>query len=121
MGKIIDLAEFNLNRRDNKEILELGSENVFKLSKDEAKDFFIEYLTDEIDFIAKGISDNTKKDLTDKVNNRFFKLQQSLEKHIDKKFDKLTETIISQTTSRLFNEEVNRRVDEKLRKLKELL
>jgi hypothetical protein len=118
MAKIIDLVEYNSNRR---EILELGSENVIKLSKDEAKEFFTDYLTDEIDFIAKGISDNTKKILINNVNNRFFKLQQSLEQHIDKMFEKLTETIITQTTSRLFEEEVNKRVDEKLQKLKNLL
>ena len=118
MAKIIDLVEYNSNRR---EILELGSENVIKLSKDEAKEFFTDYLNDELDFIAKGISDNTKKILINNVNNRFFKLQQSLEQHIDKKFEKLTETIITQTTSRLFEEEVNKRVDEKLQKLKSLL
>ena len=39
MGKIVDLYAFNTVRKENKEILELGSDNVIKLSKDEAKEF----------------------------------------------------------------------------------
>ena len=47
--------------------------------------------------------------------------EKSLTKHIDDKINIITENIISSSTKRIINDEVNKRVEEKLQRIKELL
>ena len=57
---------------------------------------------------------------TAKSDTKRNKLESTLQK-LNDKINKMTEDIIASTTSRLINEEVNRRVDEKLRKIRKAI
>jgi hypothetical protein len=117
MAKIIDLQAYNGLRGSDSIISttfenQVGLSNTFKFENKhgdnivitplELKEYISDYLTREVELYADEQMSN-------------------IECHINDKINKMTEDIISTTTSRLINEEVNRRVDEKLRKIRKAI
>ena len=83
----------------------------------ELKNYVSDFFTREINLHA----DETVKKYGEQLERRLEVQISNLEGHINDKINKMTEDIISSTTSRLINEEVNRRVDEKLRKIRKAI
>jgi hypothetical protein len=83
----------------------------------ELKEYLSEFLTKEINLYA----DETVKQYREQLERRLDVQISNLEGHINDKIIKMTQDIISTTTSRLINEEVNRRVNEKLRKIRKAI
>lgn len=80
----------------------------------ELKEHISEFITNEINLYADASVNEYQKKLVRRLNIQMI----NIEFHINNKLNKMTEDIISATTSRIINEEVNRRVDEKLQKIK---
>lgn len=132
MAKIIDLQAYNSIRGSDTLISTNGEihssiSNVLKfenkngdnivITPTELREYITDYLTREVDLYA----DDTVKQYREQLQRRFDVQISNLEGHINDKINKMTEDIISTTTSRLINEEVNRRVDEKLRKIRKAI
>ena len=132
MAKIIDLQAYNSIRGSDTLISTNGEihssiSNVLKfenkngdnivITPTELKEYITDYLTREVDLYA----DDTVKQYREQLQRRFDVQISNLEGHINDKINKMTEDIISTTTSRLINEEVNKRVDEKLRKIRKAI
>ena len=132
MAKIIDLQAYNSIRGSDTLISTNGEihssiSNVLKfenkngdnivITPTELREYITDYLTREVDLYA----DDTVKQYREQLQRRFDVQISNLEGHINNKINKMTEDIISTTTSRLINEEVNRRVDEKLRKIRKAI
>lgn len=136
MAKIIDLGTYNsLRGNDVVSISDTGNisnsfgsiSNTFKFeNKDgdkivitplELKEHIFDFITNEVDLYA----DETIKLYTNQLKGRLDVQISKIEEHINNKINKMTEDIISTTTNRLIQEEVNRRVDEKLRKIRKAI
>jgi 3-dehydroquinate dehydratase len=83
----------------------------------ELREYISDYLTREVDLYA----DETVKQYQEQLQIRLDVQMSNIEGHINDKINKMTEDIISITTSRIINEEVNKRVDEKLRKIRKAI
>jgi len=132
MAKIIDLQAYN-GLRGSDSIISTTFENQVGLSNTlkfenkngdnivitplELKEHISKFLTNEINLYA----DESVIEYREKLQRRLDVQMSNIECHINDKINKMTEDIISTTTSRLINEEVNRRVDEKLRKIKKAI
>jgi hypothetical protein len=144
MAKIIDLPRFNSSRVEftspgvyvdgtdiasnlNSGIHINGSSNILQFENKngdnivitplELKEHITDFIVNEVDLYV----DDTVKQYREQLQRRFDVQISNLEGHINDKINKITEDIISTTTSRLINEEVNRRVDEKLRKIRKAI
>lgn len=133
MAKIIDLPRFRFNSGnientatslsyiDGSSIISNNTlqfknkngENVV-VTPLELKEHISEFITKEINLYADASVNEYQKKLVRRLNVQMT----NIEFHIKDKLNKMTEDIISATTSRIINEEVNRRVDEKLQKIK---
>jgi len=114
------LNGFNKNRKDLIKI-KTSSDQTILLTNDEARDIIKEYIADDLDFFSSGISEEVKKKLDIKINTKISKFEASLLKHIDDKFNKVTETIIESILNHKIEAEVNKRLDAKLEKIKKAL
>lgn len=148
MAKIIDLPRFNSDRIEytsprsyidgdgvitnlnTSATIQIGSSNDYNtlrfenkngdkivITPLELKEHISDFLTREINLYA----DESVIEYREKLQRRLDVQMSNIECHINDKINKITEDIISTTTSRLINEEVNRRVDEKLRKIRKAI
>ena len=132
MAKIIDLQGYNTSRGSDSIISttfenQIGLSNTFKFENKngdnivitpiELKEHISEFIDKELDFY----SNESIKEYKEKLQRKLDVQMSNLESHINDKIIKMTEDIISTTTSRLINEEVNRRVDEKLKKIRKAI
>jgi hypothetical protein len=135
MAKIINLEDFNLVRGTNNSSnlttsVYLQPNNISNtlnfenkngdnivITPMELREYLSEFLTREINLYAN----ETVKKYRDQLERTLDVQMSNIEGHINDKIIKMTEEIISTTTSRLINEEVNRRVDEKLRKIRKAI
>jgi hypothetical protein len=132
MAKIIDLQTYNGLRGSDTIISttfenQIGLSNTFKfenkngdnivITPKELRGHLVDFLKNEIDLNADSTVELCKGQLERRLDVQISKL----EEHINDKINKMTQDIISATTSRLIQEEVNRRVDEKLRKIRKAI
>ena len=132
MAKIIDLEGYN-GLRDSVTLISTGGEFInsvshsFKfenkngdnivITPQELREHISDFLTNEVNLYA----DETIREYREQLKRRLDVQMSNLENHINDKINKITEAIISSTTSRVIEEEVNRRVDEKLRKIRKAI
>ena len=132
MAKIVDLQGYNALRGSDSIIStsfehNSGIANTFKFENKNGDDIIItpielkehisEFLTREVNLYA----DETIKGYREQLERRLDVQMSNIESHMNDKIIKMTQDIISTTTSRLINEEVNRRVDEKLRRIRKAI
>ena len=129
MAKIIDLQGYNSIRGSDSIISttfdnQIGLSNTLKFENKNGDNIVItpmelrEYITHFINNEVNLYADDTVKQYREQLQRRLDVQMSNIEGHINDKINKITEDIISTTTSRLINEEVNIRVDEKLRKIR---
>lgn len=132
MAKIIDLQSYNSIRGSDSIISttfdnQIGLSNTLKFENKNGDNIVItpmelrEYITHFINNEVNLYADDTVKQYREQLQRRLDVQMSNIEGHINDKINKMTENIISTTTSRLINEEVNKRVDEKLRKIRKAI
>jgi len=132
MAKIIDLQAYNGLRGSDSIISttfenQIGLSNTLKfenkhgdnivITPNELKEHITEFLSKEVNLYGVETVRRYREQLERKLEVEM----SNIEGHINDKINKMTEDIIAATTSRIINEEVNRRVDEKLRKIKKAI
>lgn len=132
MAKIIDLQSYNTLRGSDTIISntfenQIGLSNTLKFENKNGDNIVItplelkEHISDFINNEVNLYADDTVKQYREQLQRRLDVQMSNIEGHINDKINKMTEAIISTTTSRIINEEVNRRVDEKLRKIRKAI
>lgn len=91
--------------------------NTVLFTPQEAKNVVEKFIGELIDSQTNGIQDK----ITKKTTENILKLESSLEKLINEKILNITEKIMDKLISRKIDEEVNKRVDEKLKNIRDLL
>lgn len=119
MARISDLDRFN-RRRDIIQ-LRLDEENTIIAEKNEIKTMLLNFIEEDDLFFANGLTKETKEAIGNRIDSRLISIEKSLQRDLDDKFDSLAQKIVETSTSRVIEEEVARRVNEKLEKLKKLL
>lgn len=112
MARIQNLKSYN----ETRDLIKVALENdeAVLLSREEIKDLFLAYLDKEYDLISTKIGNNQKKRLFKFIDEKIVNLQTILLKHIDEKFDKVSEKIITKLVSSEIELEVKNRVELKL-------
>ena len=124
MGKIINLSEFNNYRKSLSEIKidedVLSFENkegeLVVMRPSEAKEVIREFFINELDLYLDEIVVNYKMKANTDVTLKLETFENRLNGFIEDKFNQISEKVIERVITRLVEVEVNKRVDEKLKK-----
>lgn len=120
MSKLPNFVDFNKNRQDLLKIRTKADETIL-FSKEEAKEALVRYIKEELDFFADEISLERKQELEARLMFKFKQIETSMIKHVNDKINSLTERIVSLTTDKIIEREVNKRVDIRLKEIKDSL
>lgn len=129
MGKIINLSEFNNYRKSLSEIkidedvlsFENKEGDLVVMRPSEAKDVIREFFVHELDLYLDDIVINYKMKANTDVTLKLEIFENRLNGFIEDKFNQISEKVIERVITRLVEVEVNKRVDEKLKKIKDRL
>ena len=120
MARISDIQRYNQGRkdasRDKADFETLRFENkdgeVMVVKPHEVRDVLNDFIKSEFG----SMSDNMKNQIKERLEFKIKQIEYSLKEHIEDKINKLTENILERTIDRIVEEEVNRRVLEKIKK-----
>jgi hypothetical protein len=126
MGKIINLSEFNNYRKSLNEIkidedvlsFENKEGDLVVMRPSEAKEVIREFFINELDLYLDEIVVNYKMKANTDVTLKLETFENRLNGFIEDKFNQISEKVIERVITRLVEVEVNKRVDEKLKKNK---
>jgi hypothetical protein len=133
MARIYNLKDYNTNRKEGI-FFEDGGDGDFEALKfenkqgdimvvrpQEVKDVLKDYIKFQINEIADDITTNFGSKIKERLEFRLKQFEIGLMKHVDDKINKITEKVVENTMNRIIQNEVDRRINEKLKKLKEFL
>lgn len=120
MAKITNLNTFNENRIQNVK-LQNSIEEAIILTVDETKNFLNDLIVEELNVFSEIKIRERKIELEERLNFKLKFLENELVRHINEKIDKITEHIVSLTVNRVIEEEVSKRLEIKLDKIKKQL
>lgn len=126
MGKIVNIQDFNNYRKHLSEVkldedvlsFENKERELVVMRPSEAKDVIREFFVHELDLYLDDVVINYKMKATTDISSKLETFQHRLESFLDDKFNQITEKVMERVITRLVEEEVNKRVDEKLKKIK---
>jgi hypothetical protein len=111
-------------QNDNKlRVLNLARTNddSLVLSTEETKAFVRAYFDEELNVYAVDTVADHKRKLIDTVEERLNRVETEIFKFITNRVNEMTEQIIRETKARIIEAEVNKRVNAKLKKIRESL
>jgi hypothetical protein len=125
MARISDIQRYNNTRKDatrdkaDFETLRFENENgeVMVVKPHEVRDVLHDFIESEIG----SLGDAMKNQIKDKLDFKLKQIEISLNQHINEKILNITEKILEKTIDRVVETEINRRVQQKLEKIKKLL
>ena len=120
MAQLPNFKQFNDDRRNNDfETLKFENKNgdVMVVKPQEVRDVLRDFITSEIN----SLGDNVKSSIKEKLDFKIKQVEHNLNDHIEEKVIRLTERILEKTIDRVIEDEVNRRVLEKLEKIKKCI
>jgi RNA polymerase-binding transcription factor DksA len=128
MARIVD-GTFNERRRveantkfiENTLKFKNSNGNFTVVSTKELHEELFSYVESEMMKYPELKSDKVKKDIEERLTEKLENIEIKLLNHIDDKINKITQEIVSKTNKRYIDGEVNRLLNEKLEKLKNLL
>ncbi len=120
MARISNLSDYNDYRKDYMKIKTVNDETVL-MTADDLKAVMVDYLKTEMNFFADGITKQDKIKLQERLDFKLKQIETGMMRHIDDKINGITEKIVSNLTNRVIENEVGRRLDERIKKLKDLL
>lgn len=123
MATIPNINEYNSHLNARREMLKVKNLNdeILLFSADEARKALNSYIHDELAFYSDELTKQRKIELEDRINFKLKQIENAMIEHINNKVDKMTERIITLTTNRIFEEEVEKRLSIKLKKNKDSL
>ena len=123
MTKIPNLNDYNSPLNARREMLKVKNLNdeILLFSKEEAREALNSYIHDELAFYSDELTKQRKIDLESRINFKLKQIENAMVNHIDDKVNKITERIIELTTTRIFEEEVEKRLELRLKKIKDSL
>jgi hypothetical protein len=129
MARIVDGTGFNARRIQEANNKFIKNTLTFKnsngdltvVSTKELNEELFSYIESEMMKYPELKTDKVKQDIEDKLTEKLNNMENLLLDHINNKITKITQEIVSKTNKRYIDGEVNRLLNEKLEKLKNLL
>ena len=120
MARISDIQKYNQGRKDltrdnaDFETLKFENENgdVMVIKPQEVREVLHDFIDSEIGFLGDAMKTQIKERLEFKIKQ----VERTLIEHLDDKINKIAESILEKTIDRIAEEEINRRVLEKIKK-----
>jgi|694.fasta_scaffold00015_47 hypothetical protein len=120
MARISDIQRYNKGRKDltrdnaDFETLRFKNENgdVMVIKPQEVREVLHDFIDSEIGFLGDAMKTQIKERLEFKIKQ----VERTLIEHLDDKINKIAESILEKTIDRIAEEEINRRVLEKIKK-----
>ena len=120
MARITDIQRYNQGRKDltrdsaDFETLKFENQNgdVMVVKPQEVREVLHDFIDSEIGFLTDTMKNKLKEQLEFKIKQ----IEYSLKEHVENKINTLTEKILEKTIDRIVEEEINRRVLEKIKK-----
>lgn len=108
-----------LKRLDATDLLKLPTENddYLVVTKQEVANIIRKFINNEIGNLPDEIAKNHKDELIKHINQKVSIIEKELAAFVDYKFDMLAERVCDMLISRKFNEEVDKRVQDKAESL----
>jgi len=120
MARLINLEQFNTNRKDLVKIKKLDEETIL-FTKDEAKEALLEYITQDLKFFSDGLPKYLIDELNHHVVLKLSKFEKEIDSFISTRINEIAEKMVEKTLTRVMEEKINEKVNEKLDKLKSML
>lgn len=125
MARISDIQRYNNARKDSTrdkadfETLRFENDNgeIMVVKPHEVRDVLHDFIESEIG----SLGDAMKNQIKDKLDFKMKQIEIGLTLHINEKILSITEKILEKTIDRIVEEEINKRVQEKLEKIKKCL
>ena len=116
MARIPNLNSINDQRI---RVINIGRENEDSLilTLEETQVFLKGFIETELGYYTDEVSRKRKTEVEERLNLRLIQLQEDILAHVNYKINKITERIVEATITRVVEEEVDKRVKEKLKKL----
>ena len=129
MARIFNLSDYNNNRRIAGEVnidedtvsFENKKGDLIVVKPKEIKEVIREYFNEELELYTDDVIMNSKFEVVTNVSKKMDIFERRMEQHINDKIDSLTEKIMENILSRVIEDEVTKRVDKKLKQIKDAL
>lgn len=106
---------------DNTIKFENKSGDVFVMKPREIKEVINNYLRDELEIFSNEVVGRHKQDIKTRLDFKLKQIENEMVNHFDDKINKITERIVELTMNRKIEEEVEKRLEAKLKKIKDSL
>lgn len=120
MAAIPSLHIFNKEREEFLKIQTANKETVL-FTANEAKEVLQKYFKDELRLFTDHHLRERQTQITTRLDEKLLSFEKRMMEIIDNKFDNLTENIVARITNSKINEEVELRIEQKIKELKKLL
>lgn len=120
MGRIVNLHEWNAERHKAIKIQTAVDESIV-FTTEELRETLKHLLIEELSWLANEYTTERKMELEGRINFKLKQIENSLINLVNERVDKITERIVTLTIGRIVEEEINKRLEIKLNKLKESL
>ena len=129
MARIYNLSDYNDSRRRQAEIsvdedtisFENKKGDLIVVKPKEIKEVIKDYFNEELELYTDEVIMNSKFEVVTNVSKKMETFERRMEQHINDKIDSLTERIMEAILSRVIEDEVTKRVDNKLKQIKDML
>jgi Ni,Fe-hydrogenase maturation factor len=129
MARIYNLSDYNQTRKRLAELnidedaisFEDKKGDLIVVKPKEIKEVIREYFNEEMELYTDETIINHKFQVITNVNKKMDEFEHKMEQHINDKIDSLTERIMETIISRVIEDEVTKRVDIKLKHIKDAL
>lgn len=129
MARIYNLSDYNQTRKRLAELnidedaisFENKNGDLIVVKPKEIKEVIREYFNEEMELYTDETIINHKFQVITNVDKKMGEFEHKMEKHINDKIDSLTERIMENILSRVIEDEVTKRVDIKLKYIKDAL
>ena len=129
MARIYNLSDYNQTRKRVAELnidedaisFENKNGDLIVVKPKEIKEVIREYFNEEMELYTDETIINHKFQVVTNVSKKMDEFEHKMEQHINDKIGSLTERIMETILSRVIEDEVTKRVDEKLKQIKDAL
>lgn len=120
MARIKNVVDFNANRKIIAKI-KTTDENMVLIEKDELKLLILDFLNNELDLIVDTVTKEHINAINLNLNKKLDEFAVKVNQHYSDKLDKITEKIVGKYLSRLNEEEIEKRLNERINLIKQKL
>ena len=129
MARIFNLSDYNQTRKRLAELnidedaisFENKNGDLIVVKPKEIKEVIREYFNEEMELYTDETIINHRFQVITNVDKKMGEFEHKMEQHINDKIDSLTERIMETIISRVIEDEVTKRVDIKLKQIKDAL